>query len=113
MLIGTCGLGLVVVRNLVERGQEFALFEAIGYQLNYIRKNAFLEHAWLAFWGIALGSVSAILGISPALFGGILDSPSIGFLWFFMALGFLAFFWAGIGVCLTLRKSQLHLLKNE
>ena len=113
MLIGTCGLGLVVVRNLVERGQEFALFEAIGYQLNYLRKNVFFEHAQLAFWGIVLGSVSAILGITPALFGGILDSPSIGFLWFFMALGFLAFFWVGVGVCLTLRKSQLHLLKNE
>ena len=113
MLIGTCGLGLVVVRNLVERAQEFALFEAIGYQLNYLRKNVFFEHARLAFWGIVLGSVSAILGITPALFGGILDSPSIGFLWFFMALGFLAFFWVGVGVCLTLRKSQLHLLKNE
>jgi hypothetical protein len=113
MLIGTCGLGLVVVRNLVERGQEFALFEAMGYQLNYIRKNVLLEHAWLAFWGITLGSLSAILGIMPALFGGILDSPSIGFLWFFMALGFLAFLWIGVGVCLTLRKSQLHLLKDE
>jgi len=113
MLIGTCGLGLVVVRNLVERCQEFALFEAIGYQLNYIRKNVLLEHAWLAFWGITLGSLSAILGIMPALFGGILDSPSISFLWFFMALGFLAFFWVGVGVCLTLRKSQLHLLKDE
>lgn len=113
MLIGTCGLGLVVVRNLVERGQEFALLEAVGYQLNYIRKNVFFEHARLAFWGIALGSISAVLGITPALFGGILDSPSISFLWFFMALGFLAFFWVGVGVCLTLHKSQLHLLKNE
>ena len=45
MLIGTCGLGLVVVRNLVERGQEFALFEAIGYRLDNIRKFIFLEHA--------------------------------------------------------------------
>jgi ABC-type antimicrobial peptide transport system permease subunit len=113
MLIGTCGLGLVVVRNLVERGQEFALFEAIGYRLNHIRKNVFLEHARLAFWGIALGSISAVLGITPALFGGVLGTPSISFLWFFMALGFLAFFWVGVGVCLTLRRSQLHLLKNE
>jgi hypothetical protein len=113
MLIGTCGLGLVVVRNLVERGQEFALFEAIGYRLNHIRKNVFLEHAWLAFWGIALGSISAVLGITPALFGGVLGTPSISFLWFFMALGLLAFFWVGVGVCLTLRRSQLHLLKNE
>ena len=32
MLLGTCGLGLVVARNLVERSQELALFEALGYQ---------------------------------------------------------------------------------
>ena len=51
MLIGTCGLGLVVVRNLVERGQEFALFEAIGYQLNYIRKNAFLRTCMVGILG--------------------------------------------------------------
>ena len=113
MLIGTCGLGLVVVRNSIERGQEFALFEAIGYELNYIRKNVFLEHARLAFWGIVIGSISAILGITPALFGGILDSPSLAFLWFFIAFGSLAFIWVGVGVYLTLGKSQLHLLKNE
>jgi putative ABC transport system permease protein len=113
MLIGTCGLGLVVVRNLVERGQEFALFEAIGYRLDNIRKFIFLEHAQLAFGGIFIGSISAVLGISPALFGTILDSPSLGFLWFFIALTILAFFWVWIAVFLTLRKSQLHLLKNE
>ena len=48
MLIGTCGLGLVVARNLVERGQEIALFEALGFQLNRIKKSALTEHLQLA-----------------------------------------------------------------
>jgi putative ABC transport system permease protein len=113
MLIGTCGLGLVVARNLVERGHEFALFEAIGFQLNQLRRNVFLEHAQLAIWGILLGSISAILGISPALFGGILDSPSLSFIWFFIILSILAFFWVGVAVHIILGKSQLHLLQNE
>lgn len=113
MLIGTCGLGLVVARNLVERGHEFALLEAIGFQFNDLRRNVFLEHTQLALWGILLGSFSAILGISPALFGNILDSPSLGFMWFFIALTLLAFFWIVAAVFLTLNKSQLQLLKNE
>jgi len=113
MLIGTCGLGLVVARNLVERSHEFALLEAVGYKLRILQKNAFFEHVQLGFWGIILGSISAILGIAPALFGGVIDAPSISFLWFFIALTFLAFFWIGVAVLLTLGKSQLHILKNE
>ena len=113
MLIGTCGLGLVVARNLIERSQEIALFEALGFQLNRIRKSAFSEHIQLAFWGIILGSSSAVLGIAPALFGQVLEKPSMGFVWFFTALALLAFLWVYLAVFLTLRKSQLVLLKNE
>ena len=113
MLIGTCGLGLVVARNLVERSHETALFEALGYNLKKIRSSALLEHGQLALWGIALGSGSAILGIAPALFGGVIDKPSMAFVWFFLALALLSFFWVYLAVFLTLRKSQLHLLYNE
>jgi ABC-type antimicrobial peptide transport system permease subunit len=113
MLIGTCGLGLVVARNLVERGQEIALFEALGFQLNRIKKSALGEHLQLAIWGIIIGSSSALVGIAPALFGNVLDKPSMSFVWFFAALASLAFLWVFLAVFLTLRKSQLHLLKNE
>jgi ABC-type antimicrobial peptide transport system permease subunit len=113
MLIGTCGLGLVVARNLVERGQEIALFEALGFQLNRIKKSALSEHLQLAVWGIIIGSSSALVGIAPALFGNVLGKPSMSFVWFFAALASLAFLWVFLAVFLTLRKSQLHLLKNE
>ena len=113
MLIGTCGLGLVVVRNLMERSQEFALFEALGFELMEIRKQVFYEHAKLAFWGIALGSFSAVIGIAPALIGGGMEGPDFSFLWFFAALACLAFLWIRIAVFLTLRVSQLQFLRNE
>ena len=113
MLIGTCGLGLVVTRNLVERGQEIALFEALGFQFNRIKQSALTEHLQLAVWGIIIGSSSALVGIAPALFGNVLDKPSMSFVWFFAALALLSFLWVFLAVFLTLRKSQLHLLKNE
>jgi ABC-type antimicrobial peptide transport system permease subunit len=113
MLIGTCGLGLVVARNLVERGQEIALFEALGFQFNRIKQSALTEHLQLAVWGIIIGSSSALVGIAPALFGNVLDKPSMSFVWFIAALASLSFLWVFLAVFLTLRKSQLHLLKNE
>ena len=113
MLIGTCGLGLVVARNVVERGPEFGLFEALGFQLKQLKLHAFLEHVQLALWGILVGSIAAVLGIAPALFGGVMEKPSLGFLWFFASLAILALFWIWVAVNMTLRRSQLTLLKNE
>jgi ABC-type antimicrobial peptide transport system permease subunit len=97
----------------MERSQEFALFEALGYELTEIRKQVFYEHAKLAFWGIALGSFSAVIGIAPALIGGGMEGPDFSFLWFFAALACLAFLWIRIAVFLTLRVSQLQFLRNE
>ena len=113
MLIGTCGLGLVVARNVVERGPEFGLFEALGFQFKQLKMHAFLEHVQLALWGILVGSIAAVLGIAPALFGGVMERPSLGFLWFFASLAILALFWIWVAVNMTLRRSQLTLLKNE
>ena len=100
-------------RNLVERSQETALLEAVGFRLGKIRKLSFFEHAKMACWGILIGSISAVLGIAPALFGAIRDKPETGFVWFFLTLAFLSFSWVWIAVSLTLRESQIQWLKNE
>jgi putative ABC transport system permease protein len=113
MLIATVGIGLVVTRNLLERSHEFALFEALGYSLTTIRKYVFSEHAKLAIWGIALGAVSAVIGIAPALVSEGMERPSFNFVWFFVAMAVLAFLWIGVAVYSTLRKSQIHFLRNE
>ena len=113
MLIATIGIGLVVTRNLLERSHEFALLEALGYSLTTIRKYVFSEHAKLAIWGIALGAVSAVIGIAPALVGEGMERPGFNFVWFFLAMAVLAFLWIGVAVFLTLRKSQIHFLRNE
>ncbi len=113
MLVGTLGLGLVVVRNQFERSQETALLEAIGYRLRQMRRQSFDEHAQLAFWGLLIGSSAAFMGIAPAIFGNMTQKPSSGFLWFFIAFAGLAFFWIWMAVKLTLKKTQLSLLRHE
>ena len=113
LLLGTAGLAVVVARNLVERGKEFALMEAVGYRLSLLRQLAFREHLALGLWGLGVGGVSAVAGIAPALFGDLGELPGMGFLWFFIALLLLSLFWTWFAVRLVLRTSRMSLLRDE
>lgn len=113
LLLGTAGLAVVIARNVMERAREFALLEAVGYRLGLLRKMVFSEHLMLGLWGLAVGVVSAGVGIAPALFGKAGRMPGPGFLWFFLALLMLSLFWTWLSVRLTLRPGRLDELRNE
>jgi hypothetical protein len=113
LLLGTAGLGVVIARNLVERGREFALLEAVGYRLSLLRKLAFREHLVLGLWGLGVGAISAVAGIAPALFGDLGELPGLGFIWFFLALLLLCLFWTWLAVRLSLPSSRIEQLRDE
>ena len=113
LLLGTAGLAVVIARNLVERGKEFALMEAVGYRLSKLRKLAFWEHLLLGFWGLGIGALSAVVGIAPALFGDLGELPGTGFLWFFVALLLLSLFWTWLAVRVSLPSSRIEQLRDE
>ena len=113
LLLGTAGLAVVVVRNLLERSKEFGLLEAVGYPLSSLRKLATTEHLGLALWGLGVGVVSAVLGIAPALFGEIGQNPGESFLWLLAGLVALSLFWTWLAVALSLRTSRLSALRDE
>ena len=113
LLLGTAGLAVVISRNLVERGKEFALMEAVGYRLSLLRKLAFREHLVLGLWGLGVGAISAVAGIAPALFGDLGELPGMGFLWFFLALLLLCLFWTWLAVRVSLPTSRIEQLRDE
>ena len=113
MLLGTVGLAVVVARNLTERGKEFAAMEALGYRLVHLRNLAFSEHFTLALWGLGVGSFSAVLATSPAIFGKVGQFPGMGFISFFILLVVLSFAWIKLSVYFVLRKSQIVHLHDE
>ena len=67
VLIGTIGLGIVLLRNIMERKSELALLSAIGYRNNIILKLVFTENCILLVAGIIAGILSALIGILPSL----------------------------------------------
>ena len=113
LLLGTAGIAVVVVRNLLERSSEFGLLEAVGYTLPTLRRLATSEHLALALWGLGVGTASAVLGIAPAIFGATGQKPGEGFLWLLLSLAALCLFWTWLAVTLSLRGSRLSALRNE
>ncbi len=66
LLVGTLGLAAVVLRNVLERRRELGLLAAVGYSRGNIFLIVVAENLLLVAWGLAIGTVCAIVAIMPA-----------------------------------------------
>jgi ABC-type antimicrobial peptide transport system permease subunit len=82
LLLGTLGLGAVLLRNVMERRKELALLRAVGYRPEHLRTMVIAENAYLLIAGTVIGAVSALVAILPAFLerGGHLPNPSLALL---------------------------------
>ena len=67
LLLGTFGLGTVMLRNVLERRSELALLRAVGFKNVKLAMLVLIENALLLLWGLAAGTVAALLAVSPHL----------------------------------------------
>jgi putative ABC transport system permease protein len=67
LLLGSVGLGIVVLRNVLERRGELALLIAVGFRRARVQKLVLAEHAALLGLGLAIGILSALVAILPSL----------------------------------------------
>ena len=67
LFIGTVGLGIVLLRSLLERRNEIALLRAIGYGRMLIFNMILTEYLTLLMVGICSGFISATIATLPAL----------------------------------------------
>ena len=66
LVLGTFGLGAVLLRNVLERRRELALMRAVGYNAGHLSLMVLAENAFLLFAGLAIGAGCAIVAIAPA-----------------------------------------------
>ena len=80
LVLGTLGLAVVLLRNVLERRRELALLRVVGYTRWHLTLMILAENALLLFSGLATGTLCALLAIAPALWarGGELPGPSLG-----------------------------------
>ncbi len=112
VLLGTFGLALVLLRNIIERRGELATLRAFGFRRQVLLRMLFLESIFLLTVGMFIGVVSGVVSILG--FGAHLNSLP----WFSLSITLLFIFSFGIianaiVVSLALRSPLLATLKSE
>jgi ABC-type antimicrobial peptide transport system permease subunit len=112
LLLGSVGLGVVVLRNVFERRGELALMRAVGFAQPLLRRLVLTEHVLLLSMGLALGLVAAGLVVLPSLL-----SPGAGVPWGSLGVTLLLVFanglvWTWLAVGRALRARLLEGLRE-
>lgn len=66
VLVGTLGVGIIIVRGVFERQKELSVMRAIGFNKSKVKKIVLYEHLFLVSIGSIIGIVSALITISPS-----------------------------------------------
>lgn len=77
LLLGTIGLGVVLVRNVIERRGELATLRAFGFRRRRLALVVLAENAFLLAVGIGVGVMAALLAVLPSLIGKALPWSSL------------------------------------
>jgi hypothetical protein len=66
-VIGTIGLGAMTMKNIMERKNEFAVMQAVGFPKKRIMRILLLEHSALVGACLVCGLISALVAVTPSL----------------------------------------------
>ncbi len=102
LLLGTLGLGVILLRNVLERRGELATLRAMGFRSLRLAALVTLENAVLLVWGLALGTVAGLLAVFPR----ILETGA-GLAWGALALTLGAVLASGLLACLAAVRNAL------
>ena len=67
LMLGTIGLAVVLLRNLVERRAELALLAAIGFRRGARLRLVLWENGFLLVAGLLMGCGCAMVAVFPSL----------------------------------------------
>ncbi len=113
MLLGCVGLGMVVLRNVLERRSEMALLRAVGFELGRIRRLILTEHGWLLLAGLGCGVVAALLAVLPVLVSPGAEVPVTTIVVMLAAIFVSGLAWTLLATFLALRGPLLSVLREE
>jgi hypothetical protein len=106
LLLGSVGLAIVVLRNVLERRRELALLQAVGFRRRTLQWLVVSEHWLLVLLGVALGVGAALVAVWPQRGAGM---PVITLI----ALTAGGLLWSWLAAWAALRGPLLPALRNE
>ena len=113
LLLGSVGLGVVVLRNVLERRGELGLLAAVGFRRRELQGLVLSEHGVLLGLGLGLGIIAAAVAVLPAIL-----SPAAQLSYGSLALTLGAvcangLLWTWVATRYALRGNLLAALRNE
>jgi ABC-type lipoprotein release transport system permease subunit len=114
LLLGTLGLGVALLRSLIERRGELATLRAFGFRRGRIAGMVVAENGFLLLLGVAVGTISGLLAVAPRLIstgGGPLPwAPLLATILAVLAVGLVS---CAAAVRSALKAPLLPVLKEE
>jgi putative ABC transport system permease protein len=113
LVLGTLGLGAILLRNVLERRRELALLRALGYTRSDFMTMVVAENVFLLIAGLIIGTFCALVAIAPVFLdrGGRLPLDTLAMLLLgVLGTGLLASLGATIA---ALRSPLLAALRTE
>jgi ABC-type antimicrobial peptide transport system permease subunit len=113
LLLGSAGLGVVVLRNVLERRGELGLLVAVGFRRRALQRLVLSEHGALLGLGLGIGIAAAAVAVLPAIVspGTQLPYGSLALTLAAVLLNGLLWTWLAMGH--ALRGNLLAALRNE
>jgi len=113
VLIGTIGLGVIFIRNLLDRQPELAIYRALGFRKKAIVRILMTEHLVIMVAGMACGILAALAGVLPSLLSTAYSLPG-NFLLILLGVIFLnGLCWIIIPGMILLKQNLTQALRNE
>jgi putative ABC transport system permease protein len=113
LILGSVGLGLVVLRNLLERRGELSMLRAVGFSRRAVQIMVFYEHWGLVLLGIFCGVIAALVAVIPAMHSPGGQIPYVGLALMVLGIAAGTGCWIWIASALALRGPLLDSLRNE
>jgi ABC-type antimicrobial peptide transport system permease subunit len=113
LLVGSAGLGAVVLRNVLERRGELGLMVATGYRPRRLRRLLLGEHGALLAAGLGLGILAAAVAVLPSLLAASNPLPIASLALTLAAILLNGLLWTWLAARYALRGNLLAALRNE
>ena len=113
LLLGSAGLGVVVLRNVLERRGELGVLTAIGFRRRSLQKLVLSEHGALLGLGLGIGIAAAAVAVLPALLSPGTQLPYASLALTLGAVLLNGLLWTWLATRFALRGNLLAALRNE
>jgi len=113
LLLGSFGLGVIVLRNVLERRTELALLRAVGFRAGTLKWLVFSEHSLLLGLGLGIGVIAALVAVLPVFRSPGSHAPLASLTITLATVLLSGIVWVWGATSIALRGPLLNALRNE